>query len=116
MVRGEIYFMDLAPRSGSEQAGRRPCVIVSHDVFTANPRWRSVTVVPLTTAERWQQASPTTVQLESGDGNLPRACTALAHQVTTLDKSKIVEPAIGHLAEHRMAALETALANYLQLR
>ncbi len=115
MVRGEIYFMDLAPRSGSEQSGRRPCVVVSHDAFAANPRWRSVTVVPLTTAERWQRPSPTTVQLTAGEGNLPKACTALAHQITTLDKGKIVEPAIGRLPEARLVALAEALASYLQL-
>jgi mRNA-degrading endonuclease toxin of MazEF toxin-antitoxin module len=107
--------MNLVPRSGTEQTRRRPCVVVSHDVFTANPRWRGVTVVPLTTAERWQRPSPTTVQLAAGEGNLPKACTALAHQVTTLDKSKVLEPAIGRLPDHRMAALATALANYLQL-
>ena len=27
MVRGEIYFLDLHPRSGSEQSGRRPGII-----------------------------------------------------------------------------------------
>lgn len=115
MVRGEIYFMDLAPRSGSEQMGRRPCVIVSQDAFSANPRWRSVTVVPLTSAERWQRPSPTTVLFQAGEGNLPRACAALAHQMTTLDKSKIVTPAVGRLVPGRMAELEAALRNYLVL-
>ena len=113
MVRGEIYFMDLAPRSGSEQMGRRPCIVVSHDAFSANPRWQSVTVVPLTTAERWQRASPTTVHFEVGNFGLPRACAALAHQVTTLDKSKIVEPAVGKLDAQKLAEIEAALRNYL---
>ena len=31
MIRGEVYWADLAPRSGSEQRGRRPVVVVSHD-------------------------------------------------------------------------------------
>jgi mRNA-degrading endonuclease toxin of MazEF toxin-antitoxin module len=115
VVRGEIYFMDLAPRSGSEQPGRRPCILVSHDVFTSNPAWRSVTVVPLATVGRWRRPSPTTVPLAAGEANLPKACTALAHQVTTLDKSKIVEPAIGRLPETRMKEFEAALANYLRL-
>lgn len=115
MVRGEIYLMDLTPRSGSEQAGRRPCIVVSHDAFTANPRWRSVTVVPLTTAPRWQRPSPTTVQLAAGEGNLPKACTALAHQVTTLDKSKVIEPPLGRLGAVRLAEVAEALGNYLQL-
>jgi mRNA-degrading endonuclease toxin of MazEF toxin-antitoxin module len=115
MVRGEVYFMDLTPRSGSEQVGRRPCIIVSHDALSANPRWRSVTVVPLTSAPRWQRPSPTTVLFEPGEGNLPRSSAALAHQVTTLDKSKIIGPAVGRLAQAKMAELETALRNYLTL-
>ena len=92
MVRGEIYFMDLAPRSGSEQTGRRPCIIVSHNIFSDNARWRSVTVVPLTTARRWLRVSPTTMLFSKAECNLPKACAALAHQVTTLDKSKILHP------------------------
>src|SRR5581483_7152640 len=113
MVRGEIYFMDLAPRSGSEQMGRRPCIVVSHDIFATNDRWHSVTVVPITSAQRWQLPSPTTVLLRAGDGNLPRPSAALAHQVTTIDKSKIVMPAVGRLSEGKMAEVEAALRAYL---
>jgi mRNA-degrading endonuclease toxin of MazEF toxin-antitoxin module len=115
VVRGEIYFMDLAPRSGAEQRGRRPCILVSHDAFTSNPRWRSVTVVPLTAAARWQRPSPTTVVLREGDGNLPKASAALAHQVTTIDKAKILEPAVGRLTNEQMKAVDEALRNYLKL-
>ena len=113
MVRGEVYLMDLAPRSGSEQTGRRPCIVVSNDAFTSNPRWRSVTVVPLTSADRWQRPSPTTVLFVSGEANLPKACAALAHQVTTLDKDKILGPPIGMLTPAKLAEVEAALANYL---
>ena len=113
MVRGEVYLMDLSPRSGSEQAGRRPGIVVSNNAFTANPRWRSVTVVPLTSAERWQRPSPTTVLFAADDSNLPKACAALAHQVTTLDKDKIVGPPIGTLTPAKMSQLEAALTNYL---
>ncbi len=115
MVRGEIYFMDLEPRSGSEQRGRRPGVIVSHDAFTANPRWRTLTLVPLTTSPRWVDASPTTVVFDAGEGGLPKRCAALAHQVTTLDKDKIRGPALGKLPAARMRQVETALRNYLVL-
>lgn len=115
MVRGEIYLMNLAPRSGSEQTGRRPGIVVSRDAFSANPRWQSVTIVPLTSAERWQRPSPTTVQFQPGECNLPRASAALAHQVTTLDKSKIVAPAIGKLTPDKLTELEAALRNYLLL-
>ena len=31
MKRGDVYWADLAPRSGSEQTGRRPVILVSSD-------------------------------------------------------------------------------------
>ena len=45
MKRGEVYWADLAPRSGSEQRGRRPVVVISHDAFNQTPGWRSIIVV-----------------------------------------------------------------------
>ena len=35
ILRGEIYWADLNPVRGSEQAGLRPVLVVSHDVFNA---------------------------------------------------------------------------------
>jgi mRNA interferase MazF len=115
MVKGEIYFMDLAPRSGSGQMGRRPGIVVSNNAFSNNPRWRSVTIVPLTSARRWQTPSPTTVLFARGECNLPKSCSALAHQVTTLDKRKIIAPAVGRLTTSKLAEIEMALRNYLML-
>jgi mRNA interferase MazF len=83
MVRSDIYFIDLHPRSGSEQSGRRPCIIISTDAFNQARGWRSLTVVPMTTSERWQTASPTTVFFAAGESGLPKNCAALAHQITT---------------------------------
>ncbi len=113
MVRGEIYVVNLAPRSGSEQQGRRPCVVVSHDAFTSNPSWMSVTIVPLTSSIRWLQPSPTTVLFRAGECGLPKACAALAHQVTTIDRSKLVAPGVGRLTPDKEAELAAALRNYL---
>ncbi len=50
MQRGDIYWADLIPRSGAEQRGRRPVLIVSHDGFNRTPNWRSIIVVPIFTS------------------------------------------------------------------
>lgn len=50
MNRGEVYWADLVPRSGSGQRGRRPVVVISHDAFNQTPDWRSIIVVPLSTS------------------------------------------------------------------
>lgn len=115
MRRGEIYFIQLAPRSGSEQRGFRPGIVVSRDAFSDDPRWRSITVVPLTSSQRWMRPSLTTVRFGEGECNLPKACAALAHQVTTVDKAKLVAPPIGRLSPGRLAEIEAALRAYLAM-
>ncbi len=47
MKQGEIWMLDLNPIKGSEQAGKRPCVIISGNVL--NTFMNTVIVCPLTT-------------------------------------------------------------------
>lgn len=115
MVRGEIYFADPGPRSGSELKGLRPCILVSDDAFTALPKWRSVTVVPCTTAERWLRPADTRVQFEAGECGLPKRCAAIPVQMTTIDKAKLKMPPIGRLTPSKEDALAEAIRAYLSL-
>ncbi len=46
--RGEIWMIDLDPTRGHEQAGKRPALIVSDDLFNSGPAGL-VIVLPLTT-------------------------------------------------------------------
>lgn len=89
MRRGEVYWANLAPRSGSEQRGRRPVIVVSHDAFNESPSWRSVIVVPVSTSVGQAGRGPTAVPLTRGAGGLPSSSVALCHQVTTLDRAKL---------------------------
>src|SRR5437867_13190948 len=91
MKRGEIYWAQLAPRSGSEQQGRRPVIVVSHDGFNLTSGWRSIIVVPVSTAAAQTQRGPTAVGLAPGAGGLPKASVAICHQVTTLDRPKLTQ-------------------------
>lgn len=113
MKRGEVWWADLVPRSGSEQRGRRPVVVVSHDAFNQVDNWRSIIVVPLSTSARQAGRGPTAVPLPRGSGGLARESVALCHQVTTLDRGKLTKqvgtlpaPLIGALAEGLKAALD----------
>jgi mRNA interferase MazF len=115
MVRGDFFFIRLHPRSGSEQAGLRPGILVSHDSFNTVPGWQSVTVIPLTTSPRWQRQSPTTVPFKKGECGLPKECAALAHQVTTVDRGKLMLPAIGRVSGHKLESVDSALRAYLDL-
>ena len=89
MTRGEIYWADLAPRSGSEQSGRRPVVVVSHDGFNQTIGWCSIIVVPISTSGSQARRSPTAVVIPGAVAGLPRTSVAVCHQVTTLDRAKL---------------------------
>ncbi len=49
ILRGEIRWADLNPVRGSEQAGRRPVLVLSQDVF--NERSGTVITVAMTSQE-----------------------------------------------------------------
>ena len=115
MVRGDIYFADPSPRSGSEQQGRRPCIIVSTDEFNLDSGWRTLSVIPLTSAEKWIRDFPTFVIFNKGECGLPKKCVALAHQITTIDRQKIIPQKIGSLSADKLAELDQAICNYLNL-
>ena len=62
ILRGEIRWADLNPVRGHEQAGRRPVLVVSHDVF--NQRSGTVIAVALTSQEP-RAGFPLTLPCES---------------------------------------------------
>lgn len=61
ILRGSIYWADLNPVRGSEQAGVRPVLVLSNDVFND----RSGTVIAVALTSRPQRAGfPLTLKLE----------------------------------------------------
>lgn len=109
MKRGSVCWAYLAPRSGAEEGGRRPVVVVSHDAFNEIRTWRSIIVVPLTTSPRQAVRGPTVVELPASATGLPRVSYALGHQITTLDRSKLDEP-IGRLGPELLEELARAIS------
>ncbi len=108
MKRGEIYIAELIPRSGSEQTGRRPVIIVSHDGFNQTPNWRSIIVVPLSTSGNQARRGITAIYISQGEGGLSQDSIALCHQVTTLDRNKLKHK-LGELTLEKMLEIENGL-------
>jgi mRNA interferase MazF len=111
--RGDIYWADVEPLSGSEQRGRRPVIILSHDGFNEAPNWWSIIVVPCTTSHT-QKRRPTVVFLSKGTGGLREDCVAVCHQITTLDRSKLIQQ-IGSLPEAALRDVEAAIRAAIDL-
>jgi mRNA interferase MazF len=112
--RGEIHWADLFPRSGSEQTGRRPAVILSHNGFNQAPGWQSIIVVPVSSSGAQARRGPTVVELPAGTAGLRKLSFALCHQVTTLDRSKL-GGAIGTLPFEFLRQVEDGVKAALDL-
>jgi mRNA interferase MazF len=60
ILKGEIYWADLNPVRGREQAGRRPVLVLSHDIFNRH----SGTVIAMAITSQQQTAGfPLTLAL-----------------------------------------------------
>ena len=114
MKRGDIYWANLAPRSGSEQTGRRPVIILSHDAFNETPAWRSIIVIPVSTSSAQARRGPTVVALAAGSAGLKSDSSAICHQVTTLDRTKL-EERLGTLPADILIQVEKALLAALDI-
>jgi mRNA interferase MazF len=114
MKRGEVYWADLVPRSGSEQMGRRPVILLSHDGFNQAPGWKSIIVVPISTSASQGKRGPTVVELPGGCAGLAKTGFAVCHQVTTLDRAKLTRK-VGTLPAEVLREVEAALKAALDL-
>jgi len=84
ILRGEIRWADLNPVKGKEQAGLRPVVIISRDVFNQ----RSGTVIATAITSQPQRAGfPLTLQLDPKD--LPKRSWVKISQIRTLSTERI---------------------------
>jgi len=84
ILRGAIYWADLNPVRGREQAGVRPVLVLSHDVFND----RSGTVIAAALTSRPQRAGfPLTLQL--ANPNLPHPSWIKISQLRTLSTERL---------------------------
>ena len=86
ILRGEIRWADLNPVRGHEQAGLRPILILSQDIFNE----RSGTVIAVAITSKPQSAGfPLTLKLKSG--NLPKTSWVKISQIRTLSVERIAK-------------------------
>ena len=79
VLRGEVYWADLNPVKGREQSGRRPVLIISHDVFNE----RSGTVIAMAITSQSQKAG-FPLNLEITEPGMPKRSWLKISQIRTL--------------------------------
>ncbi|NOZ95090.1 MAG: type II toxin-antitoxin system PemK/MazF family toxin [Acidobacteria bacterium] len=108
-----VWLVALDPVVGSEQAGRRPVVIVSRE--SANVVLPVVTAVPLTSRKEGRRIYPDEAAIPEGEGCVSRESVAMAHQVRTVSKKHLAKR-LGRVdGEGIRAAIREALRIQLEL-
>jgi len=84
ILRGDLYWADLNPVRGREQAGMRPVLILSHDLFNS----KSETVIAMAITSQPQRAGfPLTLALPAGI--LPKPSWVKISQIRTISAERL---------------------------
>jgi len=84
ILRGDIRWANLNPTRGHEQSGKRPVIILSHDIFNEC----SGTVIAVALSSQPQRAGfPLTFELKSK--GLPKRSWVKISQIRTLSVERI---------------------------
>jgi mRNA interferase MazF len=109
ITRGDVWLVDLGLTRGHEQAGPRPCVIVS--VEELPDQYGMVVEVPTT---RTPLRFPTHVAIDPPEGGLRFRSFAMCEQVRSVSMGRLLER-WGRVTPETLAAIELRLSDILKL-
>jgi mRNA interferase MazF len=102
--RGEIWFLNLDPSQGREQAGSRPALVISVDPFNHGPA-DLVVVLPVTSKAK---GIPFHVAIEPPEGGVRQRSFIKCEDVRSVSRSRLRER-WGSVAAHTLSAVEDRL-------
>jgi mRNA interferase MazF len=97
ILRGDIRWADLSPSIGREQAGRRPVLVLSHNVF--NDKSGTVIAMAITSQEPHAQF-PLSLELQCP--KLPKRSWVKISQIRTLSVDRIGQK-LAQVSEEELA-------------
>ena len=103
-LRGEVWQVDLNPTKGHEQAGRRPGLIVSVDLFNRGPAGLLV-VVPVTSRRK---RIPFHVEVNPPEGGLSQPSFIKCEDVRSVSATRL-HKLLGKVSAGTMAEVEDRL-------
>ncbi len=111
--RGEIYFVNLNPVKGREQAGHRPVLVLSIDAINKLPL--VVTVMVGTKGANISHDYPTNVRVSAADSELPMETVFLCFQVRSLDPKRFPDKPAGRVSGETLRQIEDTVRYCLGL-
>lgn len=104
----QVWWVDFDPQRGSEQAGRRPGIIIASS-FHCRLSTSVTLVVPVTT-----RARDLDFRVPIDMPFLKRASYAITEQIITIDCERLIgDKPIGRLDDNHIHLLQTALARMI---
>ena len=104
--KGDLYFADLSPVTGSEQGGIRPVLVVQNDVGN---KYSPTIIVAAVTSRRNKADLPTHVEIAADGNGLSKNSVILLEQLRTIDKTRLKER-IGTIDRTRLPEVNEALS------
>jgi mRNA interferase MazF len=101
--RGEVWLVNWNPARGSDQAGKRPALIVQND--TGNRYAATTIVAAISTTVRLY---PMNVHLDPPQGGLTKTSMVKAGQLLTVSQERL-EKKLGQVTEEKMREVDHAL-------
>ena len=109
--RGDIYYADLSPVTGSEQGGVRPVLIIQNNIGNRH----SPTVMWAAITSKMNKAKlPTHIEISAGRYQIVKNSVVLLEQIRTIDKQRLREY-VCHVDQELMKKVEKALKISLEL-
>jgi mRNA interferase MazF len=107
--RGEVWLVNWNPARGSEQAGKRPALIIQNDI--GNEHASTTIVAAISTTVR---SYPMNVQVDPPQGGLTKHSMVKTGQLLTVAKDRL-EKKLGTVDRQKMAEVDRALRLSLAL-
>jgi len=107
--RGEVWIVNWNPARGSEQAGRRPALVIQNDI--GNEKSPSTIVAAMSSSVR---RYPMNVEVRPPEGGLTQPSIVKAGQIMTVSKERL-ERRLGSLSSERMDEVDKAIRLSLSL-
>lgn len=93
-----IFWADLNPIKGSEQAGTRPVLVISEEAV--NQALPIVTVICLTSFKPGRRIYPIEILLDPKESRLPQPSIVMAHQIRSISKERLLDKC-GHIDDDK---------------
>ena len=107
--RGEVWLVNWNPARGSEQAGRRPALVIQNDI--GNEKAATTIVAAVSSSVK---AFPMNVKIDPPEGGLDFPSMVKTSQILTIAKKRL-EKRIGRLGTERMEEVREAINLSLDL-